>query len=57
MEEKKEIVQRCKKCNTLFKITILETSVDDPLGYCLVCPSCSGRGIYEIEEEPQQVDK
>ena len=36
----KEITQRCNKCNTVFKLVIIESSVKDPLGYTLSCPSC-----------------
>lgn len=53
MKDPKEIVQRCKKCNTLFKITILETNQEDPLGYCLACPSCSASGYHNVIHEPQ----
>lgn len=46
----KEITQRCKKCKTVFKITIIQSDVKNPLGYVASCPACSGYGIYEIEE-------
>lgn len=46
----KEIIQQCKKCKTVFKITIIESDVAEPLSYTASCPSCGGSGIYEIEE-------
>ncbi len=56
----KSIIQKCKKCNTVFKITILETDLENPLGYCLSCPACSAQGIYNItktEEEKENINK
>lgn len=44
-----EIVQKCKKCKTIFKITIIESSIKEPLSYVLQCPACCAHGIYEIE--------
>lgn len=46
----KEISLRCKKCNTAFKIIIIESDVEDPLGYCLACPACGESGIFNIGE-------
>lgn len=53
MNNCKEIVQKCKKCKTIFKITIIESDLKEPLGYTASCPSCGASGIYEIIEVQQ----
>jgi len=46
----KEIIQKCNRCNTIFKIIVIESDVREPLGYTASCPACGANGIYEIEE-------
>lgn len=45
-----EITQKCKGCDTVFKITIIESDVPDPLGGGSGCPACGDDRVFSLEE-------